>query len=734
MKKINYIVQGMRCASCKASVNNEILKIKGVINSNTNLLTGLVEVEANDNFDINLPIIAINSLGFKGYIKNDSKLNINIDKYFNLFELIILLIFGFIILYTSMINMLIDDPSKYIFSFLNHKVNPIGFSTTLLVFSIPVIIIGLKFFVPGIKGLIKLHPNMDSLITIGSVTAFIYSLVYTILIYVDLSNSHMYCMNLLYESSTTVIALIYLGKYIEQISTNKAKKSINDLVNLIPINAMILNKENKLEEVCVNALNVDDIVFVKAGEKVPVDGIVVKNTASLDTHLITGESDPIIVKENDTVLAGSMLLDNSLYIKASKISSDTTLNNILALVSKANIKKSKITNLIDKISFYFVPIVILVSIITLIIWLILDINLALTMFINTLVIACPCSIGLAIPLANVIASIKALKNGIVYKNYDAHSKINKINYVIFDKTGTLTNGKFSIEIMSKDDSYSINEIYSIIGSLEENNNHPIGKSINKFILENKIEYISNIQKKDIQSVGIVGIIKNIEYKFANYKLLNENCNNINKEYLYLLSNDKVIATILLKDELNKGSKKLINYLNNKNINVMMLTGDNEEKALRTAKELNINNYLSELLPSDKYNIIEELKENKENNIMYIGDGINDAPSLNLADISITPYQSSDIANESSDIYLLNDDLSLIINIFKLSKYTYKIMILNIIWSFLYNIIAMLFASGVFYSLGILLEPYISALSMALSSICVVFTSLTINFAFKNKRK
>ena len=732
MKKYNFVVEGMRCASCQSNVNNAISKLNGVISSNTNLLTGLVEVQAEDNFNPNDVIVAINSVGFKGYLKKDSGLNINLDNYFNIWELLILVILTILIMYISMSNMLYPkDP--FIFDFLNHSINPLGFTITLLVLVIPIMIIGLKFYIPGIRSLIKLHPTMDSLISIGSITAFIYSFVYSILIFINPSNVH-YCMNLLYEASATVICLIYLGKYIEQISTNNAKKSINYLVNLLPINANVVDKDNNIKEVCVNALNVDDVILIKAGEKLPVDGIITKGNGKLDTSLITGESEPVSVKENDIVLAGSLLLNNQLYVKASKISSDTTLNNILALVSKANINKSKITNLIDKISFYFVPIVILVSLITLVSWLFIDINKALTMFINTLVIACPCSIGLAVPLANVISSVKALKNGIVYKNSDVHHKIKKVNYVIFDKTGTLTTGKFDIEINNiYDNSYSKEQIYSILGSLEENNSHPIGKSIMRYILNNNISYIKDINKEDITSIGIKGIINNEEYYFGNYKLLNNSISDINKEYLYLIKNNKLIASIVLKDELAKNSKQLISYLKCKNINIMMLTGDNEEKAKKIANELGISNYLSELLPSDKYDIISELKQDKNNMIMYLGDGINDAPSLNLADISITPYKSSDIANESSDIYLLNDDLGLVINVFKLSKYTYNIIVLNIIWAFLYNIIAMLFATGLFVSLGLELSPYISALAMALSSICVVLTSLTIYFAFKNPK-
>lgn len=742
MKRVNYIVEGMRCASCQASVNKNVSKVNGVKSCNTNLLTGLLEVEAEDYLKDDDVLVAISATGFKGYIKKDSKLSLDIDKYFNIYELIIALVCMIIVMYISMTNMLVSGEllHNYIFDFLNHMINAIGYSLTLLAFSLPVIVIGLKFYIPGIKTLFKLHPNMDSLISIGSITAFLYSLVYTILILIDPSNNAHYGMNLLYEASVTVISLIYLGKYIEQVSKNKAKKSINDLVNLIPINANIVDENNNIKEVCVNALKVDDIILCKAGEKVPVDGVIIKGFSNIDTSLITGESEPRKLKQGDTIFAGSTLLDNYLYIKASKINADTTLNNILALVSKASVSKSKMSNLIDKISFYFVPVVLLISLITFIVWISIDYNNpinALSNFINTLVIACPCSIGLAIPLANVISSVKALRNGIIYKNSEVHNIIKDINYVVFDKTGTLTTGNFNIKISNIDKEYNINQIYSILASLEENNSHPIGMSIMKYIKENNISFISNIDKEDIQSIGIKGIINNDIFLFGNYKIAkdldNINIFDLDKSYLYLIKNNKIIAYIYLEDEISKGSKQLIEYLKSKNINILMLTGDNENKAKLVANKLGIDNYLSDLLPSDKYDVIEDLKSNKKNKIMYLGDGINDAPSLNLADVSITPYKSSDIANESSDIYLLNEDLSLVIDIFKLSKYTHNIILINIIWAFIYNIVAMLFAVGIFIPLGFGLEAWMSALSMSLSSVCVILTSLTINFAIKKRK-
>ena len=742
MKKINYIVEGMRCASCQASVNNNVKKVDGVKSCNTNLLSGLLEVEAEDYLKEDDVLVAISATGFKGYIKKDNKLSFDIDKYFNLYELIISLICMVIVMYISMTNMLVSSESlhNYIFDVFNHMINPVGYSVTLLVFSIPVFIIGFRFYIPGLKTLFKLHPNMDSLISIGSITAFIYSFVYTIIILIDPINNAHYGMNLLYEASVTVISLIYLGKYIEQVSKNKAKKSINDLVNLIPINANIVDENNNIKEVCVNALKVDDVILCKAGEKVPVDGVVISGASNIDTSLITGESEPRKVKQGDTIFAGSTLLDNYLYIKASKINADTTLNSILALVSKASVSKSKISNLVDKISFYFVPIVLLISLLTFIVWISVDYNNpinAVRNFINTLVIACPCSIGLAIPLANVISSVKALKNGIIYKNSEVHNIIKDINYVVFDKTGTLTTGNFDIKIHVIDNNYSKLDIYSILGSLEENNSHPIGVSIMKYINDNKISFINNIEKEDIQSVGIKGIINNDIYLFGNYKITlnidDIDTLNLDKSYLYLLKNNKIIASIYLEDEISKGSLELIKYLKSKNINILMLTGDNEKKAKLIADKLGIDNFLSDLLPSDKYDVIEDLKSDKNNKIMYLGDGINDAPSLNLADVSITPYKSSDIANESSDIYLLNEDLSLIIDIFKLSKYTHNIIFINIIWAFIYNIVAMIFAIGIFIPFGIGLEAWMSALSMSLSSICVILTSLTINFAIKKRK-
>lgn len=732
MKKIEYIITGMRCQACAASVTNKVKSFKGINSYSLNLLSGILEVDADDTFQEDELIVAINSLGFKANIKNDNRAGLEKDNYFKLYQLIILIIFGILLMYVSMTNMLIENPP--VFDLINMHKNAIGFATCLLILTLPIFVIGFKFYIPGIKFLAKLHPNMDSLVSIASITSFIYSLVYTIIIYCigNGMQAHMYAMNLIYEASGIVIVLVYLGKYIEQEVKNKAKKSINNLVSIIPTNASLVLGDGSLKTICVNEIEIDNVLFIKNGDRIPVDGEIIDGSADLDVSSITGESNLKHVSKGEQVLAGSIVSNGSIKVKAIKVSSEATINNILALVSKSQLSKSKTSMLVDKISLYFVPIVLVISIIVFIVWIFVsqyDYSLTLKMFINTLTIACPCAIGLATPLANVASSLKALKLGLVYKNMDIVSKLKDIDVAVFDKTGTLTTGSFDIKIDAiYDKSFNDNDIIQISSSMEQYLNHPIAESFVKFAKKHCISLLNCDEHENLIGLGIKAKLNNKTYYLGNKKLLKSL--NIESYYiengttLYLVEDEKVIAKILLLDELQEGVVELINYLKSNNIKTIMLTGDNKPSATYISNLLGLDECYFELLPNEKYNKLESIK--KDHKVMYVGDGINDAPSLALADISITPYKSSDIANDSSDIYLLSNNMANIIKAFKLGKYTYNIIIINIFWAFIYNIIAMSFASGIFYSLGVELEPWMSASAMALSSICVVLTSTTIS--------
>lgn len=729
MQKILFIVEGMRCQACASAVSNKIESFENIKDYSVNVFSGEVEIETDEKFDEKQFIVAINSLGFQIRRKNDKSLRLENDHYFKGFELVILLIFGILLMYVSLTNMLMKNPP--VFNEINMHINPLGFSICAFVLSLPIIIIAFRFYIPGIKAMFRLRPNMDSLISIASIAAFIYSIVYFIFIILDSKNAAEYAHNIIFESGSMVIVLVYLGKYIEQNTKNKSKNAINNLIDVIPKNVKKLAEDGKFITVCVNEVKVGDIVLVNKGERIPVDGVVVEGNAEVDNSAITGESKTIKIRRDIEVLAGAIVLDGYIQIKAIKISSEATLNSILGLVAKSQFSKSKTSRLIDKVSLFFVPVTLGISIIVFGIWygITLEISTSIKMFMNTLVIACPCAIGLATPLANVLSSLKSLKNGIVFKNMDIVSKFKDIDVVIFDKTGTLTTGEFDIVLEGLyDESKTQYQIYQIIGALEANQNHPIANSFMNKIKELNVSYFVPGVVKNFESLGLSSEINGKTYFIGSKKLLRTL--NIESYYietgttLYLVEENKVIAKFTLRDQLQNGAKELVEYLNEKNIQTLMLTGDNKASADYIAKQLGITLYKYDLLPNQKYEIVEQLKA-KGKHIMFLGDGINDAPSLSLSDISVAPYNSSDIANDSSDIYLLSKDLNPVIKMFNLAKYTYKIIKLNIIWAFLYNIVAVFFAAGVFIPVGIGLEPWMAALAMSISDVCVIATSVTI---------
>ena len=729
MKKIEYIVEGMRCQSCASAVSHKIESFTEIKEYSVNVFSGEVEIEVEDKFDEKTFIVAINSLGFDIKRKKDKSLYLKNDRYFKGYELAILVIFGILLMYVSLTNMLMEKP--WVFDLINMHVNPLGFAICTFTLALPIMIIAFRFYIPGIKALFRLKPNMDSLISIASIAAFIYSIVYFVFIIVDSKNAAEYAHNIIFESGGMVIVLVYLGKYIEQNTKNKSKNAINNLIDVIPKNVKKQTEDGNFETVCVNEIKVGDIVFVNKGERIPVDGVVVEGMATIDNSAITGESKTIEIRRDIEVLAGAIVLEGSIQIKAMKISSEATLNSILGLVAKSQFSKSKTSRLIDKVSLFFVPVTLGVSIITFGVWfgITQEVSFSIKMFMNTLVIACPCAIGLATPLANVLSSLKALKNGIVFKNMDIVSKFKDIDVVIFDKTGTLTTGEFEIVLESVyDESKTQYQIFQIVGALEAKQNHPIANSFMKKIKELNVQHFVPGEVKNLESLGLSSVINGKTYFIGSKKLLRTL--NIESYYietgttLYLVEENKVIAKFTLKDQLQNGAKELVEYLNERKIQTLMLTGDNKTSADYIAKSLGISLYRYDLLPNQKYEIVEQLK-NGGKHIMFIGDGINDAPALSLSDVAVAPYNSSDIANDSSDIYLLSKDLNPVIKMFNLAKYTYSIIKMNILWAFIYNIIAVFFAAGVFMPVGVQLEPWMSALAMSLSDICVIATSLTI---------
>lgn len=730
MKELVLDIEGMRCSACASNVENKLKKINGVSNASVNLLTNSAVVYYENEIN-NIEIIStVNALGFVAKV-NSGKMELKEDKFFNKVELIILIVLGSLLLYVGMSHML--PFTLPLPSFIAMESSPIGFAITQLVLVLPIMVIGLKFFVRGVMAIIKLAPNMDSLVTIGTLGAFIYSLVNSILVFCGKVE---YAHYLYFESAGVVIALIYLGKFLEQRSKNRAKRSINELAKLIPTNANIL-VDNKEQNVCVSSIKQGDLVVIKAGEKIAVDGVVIKGESLVNQSALTGESIPVFVKTGDKVLGGSICLDGNLLVRADKINEETTLNNILRLVTKAQGEKAPISRVADKISLYFVPSVMIVAIISLVTWLIIGkpFSFAIQIFVAVLVIACPCALGLATPIATVMASYMGIKHGVLFKSGTSLEMFNKVTTIALDKTGTLTSGKLSVEKIESE--IDENELLKIVYSLEKNSTHPLAEAITNYVRKKGIESF-DVEITNEIGKGILGKADNNTYIVGRKSYLEENGVEVKVEDIegysevYVAKNGEYIGRILLKDTIKESAFEMVKAFKTRGIKVVMLTGDNESTAKQVAYKLGIDTYYANVLPNQKNEIIEKLKADGEV-VAFVGDGINDAPALTKSDVGISVYGGTDIADESSNILLMNENLMSIFNAYLLSKKTLGIIKTNLFWAFIYNTLGILVASGVLYAVGILLSPLISGIAMALSSVCVVLNSLRIRL-FKGVKK
>lgn len=564
-------------------------------------------------------------------------------------------------------------------------------------------------------------PNMDSLVGIGVTVNYLYSLWNAILIF---NNKTEVVNNLYFEASAMIILFVKIGRYIDKKNKTKAVDTIKNLVTITPKEARIL-KNGKEQIVTINEIQKDDIVICKPGEKIAVDGIIVKGITHTDEAFITGESKPVSKNVGMQVIAGSINYDGYIEYRAERIGKDSSISSIVELVLEATNTKAPISRLADKISGYFVPGIFIISILTFIFNFVLTKNLpnAILALVSVLVVACPCALGLATPLAMVVSIGKCSKNGILVKSSEILETVNKIDTVVFDKTGTLTYGKLSVVDKNISD-----ENLKILQSLEKKSNHPIAKSI---VLNVKDLYeISEFE--EIAGLGIKGKINNRIYFAGNRKFVKslKSVKNDLHEYetdytqkgesiVYLFTESEVLGIVGLSDEIKSGMKDLIKNLYSINKKVVMLTGDNSDTAKIISDRLNIKEIISNVSPKEKLEQIKKLNENK--NCLMVGDGINDSPALKTATIGISVFNGTDISADSADIILLNDDMSKSIqNIFKIGKKTIKIIKQNLFWALFYNICMIPLATGL---LPIALNPMIASLAMTLSSLTVVVNSL-----------
>lgn len=738
MRKVLKIT-GMTCAACSSSIERVVSKKEGVIRAVVNLQTEKLTLDFDEQI---ISIDKIESIILKlGYGIDKSGENLkkydqtnHIKKLFIRF--IISLIFTVPLLYISMAHMF----SYEIIDFFNHEKNPINFTMAQFILVIPVIIMGIPFFKKGIKSLINFKPSMDSLITIGTISSFLYSIYESIRV---ISGNHSSAMNLYYESSATILTLITLGKYLEGITKGKTSSAIKKLIGLSPKTA-IIEKDGVEVEVKIEDVNVGDILIVRSGEKFPVDGEIIYGTCLVDESMITGESIPVPKKIKSTVIGASINKSGFVKYIATKIGEDTMLSQIINLVEEAQNSKSKIAKIADTVSYYFVPSIIFIAILSFLFWVfyVKDFGFAFTIFVSVLVIACPCALGLATPTSIMVSTGIGAENGILIKSGEALEISHKIDVVVLDKTGTITEGKPKVTdlILNNEVFHSDLEFLKYAVSLEKASEHPLAEAILEYGKEKCIENFEFENFENYEGKGVSALVNSKKVLLGNKKLLNENnidigefkeigdsLANDGKTPMYLAIDGKLAGIIAVSDTVKKNSKVAIENLKKMGIKVMMLTGDNKCTALKIAESVSIDNVIAEVLPKDKSFEISKLKCSGYN-VCMVGDGINDAPALANAHVGIAIGSGTDIAIESASVILMKGDLLDITKFFKISKNCIRNIKQNLFWSFLYNIIGIPFAMGVFYFFGgSLLNPMIAALAMSFSSLSVVLNAIRLKF-------
>ena len=728
MKKINLSIDGMTCSACSNGLEKYLNKQNGISNATVNLVMANAAIEYDEKI-LNQEKIEqfVKEAGFKS-LGEFKEIKIEKKSKKEKIKFIFFTILAILLMYISMGHMINLKPIP----FLDPHTNTTNYMVSLLVLTICFMIYGFDILKNGYKNLIHKTPNMDTLVGIGSITSLLYS-IYNM--YIVFKGNHHQVMNLYFESAAIVIYFIKLGRYIDGISKDKTKEAIQALVKITP-NTAVIKVEEQEKTVTLDEIHKGDIVVAKAGEKIAVDGEIILGKAHLDESFITGESKPVSKEVGNKVIAGSMNYDGYIEYKAERIGKESTISEIVRLVIEASNTKAPIAKIADKVSGYFVPSIIAIAIITFLIYLIIgqSFEAAITTFVTILVVACPCSLGLATPLAIVVSEGLCVKNGILVKKSEILENAQKINTIVFDKTGTLTYGKLKIAEVLNYSNMNNEELLQLVGSIESKSTHPIGKAFTDYIEQNKIQTLEVEEFENIAGYGIVGKIENEKIILGNSKILEKY--EIENKYLkdekklaekgnstiYAVKNNEVNALIGVNDIVRENTKEVISILNKNKIQTIMLTGDNKETAEKIAKDIGITKIISNVLPSEKAKIIKDLKQ-ENRYVMMCGDGINDSPALASSDIGVSVNSGTDIAMDSSDIILTNNDLISIIKLIKISKKTIRNIKQNLFWAFFYNVLMIPIAIGLLKPVGISINPMIASLAMVFSSITVILNAL-----------
>lgn len=743
-KEVEIDITGITCQVCVNKIERKVGKLEGVKEIAVNLANSRGKI-LYDSEKIKLSEIleVIKKLGYEGKkhedIEEDSKAIESEKKLKQEFlEFKLAIFFSAIVFYISMGTM-VGLPVPNIIS---PEINPLNFALIQLILAIPVIYIGRRFYKVGIKQLIMRSPSMDSLIATGTGSAILYSLYGTYKIY---SGDFHYVHSLYYESGVVILALILLGKYLENVSKGKTSEAIKKLMNLKSKKATLV-RDGKFVQVDIEEVELDEIVLVKPGESIPVDGVVVEGQSSVDESMLTGESIPVEKNIGDKVFGASINKNGVIQVKAQAIGKDTVISKIIKLVENAQGSKAPIAKIADKVSGYFVPTVMLIATVAGITWYYLGSRgivkiheapsiFALTIFVAVMVIACPCSLGLATPTAIMVGTGRGAELGILIKSGEALEKAHKIDTIVFDKTGTLTIGKPKVTDIMSFSNIDEDEILRVAGALEEYSEHPLGEAIVEAGKERKLQFPKVEKFESITGKGVTGVIDGKKVYIGNIKLMRDfSIDIINENILeklayqgktpmYIAIEDSLIGVIAVADILKPEAIETIKELKNRGYHVGMITGDNKLTAQAIGKEAGIDIIFAEVTPEEKYLKVKELQE-QGRNVAMVGDGINDSPALVQANIGIAIGGGTDIAMESADIVLMKRDLKDVLVAMELSHAVIKNIKENLFWAFIYNTVGIPVAAGVLYPLtGHLLNPMIAGAAMAMSSVSVVTNAL-----------
>ena len=758
MAKEKYNITGMSCAACSAKVERVVGKLDGVENVSVNLLTNSMQVEyKEDKLSSNDIIKNIADAGYGASLATATKQKkeeksikkTNDDAITSMkFRLKVSIVFLVILMYFSMGSMIGLPLPK----FLSGEGNPVGFALTQLLLVLPVMYVNRKYYISGFKSLFHLSPNMDTLIAVGTVAAFTYGVIAIYVMGYALNNADMhtvteYRMNLYFESVSMILTLITLGKFFETGSKARTTDAISKLIDLSPKRANVL-RDGVEENILTEDVVVGDIVIVRPGESIPVDGMIIEGSTSVDESAITGESIPVQKEKGDKLIAATINKNGSVRIKATEVGEDTAISRIIALVEEASSSKAPIAKMADRVAGVFVPVVMGIALVTFIVWLALgyDFSFALNCAIAVLVISCPCSLGLATPVAIMVGTGKGAENGILIKSADALETTHSIDTVVLDKTGTVTEGKPVVtDILAFD--IDENEFLKLAAGVESASEHPLAEAIVEKAKEKSLEIVSPTEFQAISGRGIVASVNGSKIIAGNEQAIKDQYGNSEnftevfkkgnelaaegKTPMYFMKDGRLLGIIAVADTIKKDSKEAIQALKNRNIDVVLLTGDHKNTAMAIAKEAGIKKVIAEVLPTDKEEHIRELIK-AGHKVAMVGDGINDSPALARADVGIAIGAGTDIAIESADIVLMHSSLKDVATAIDLSKAVIRNIKQNLFWAFFYNSIGIPLAAGVFYlSMGWKLSPMFGAAAMGMSSVCVVSNALRLR-GFKPK--